>query len=153
MLHGTVLTFTRHLKPGSGWIEQVEIDMKPRCDDGTLPPDSALVQWHNYLTNATECANRPIAFQANTREMLQTAGFIDIREQVIRAPLNGWPTDPHQKQIGRWYNIGLSEGLGALSAAAFTRINRWNMQDHVEPLLKEVEKEMNKSSMHTYNNM
>jgi hypothetical protein len=131
----------------------VEIDLKPRCDDGTLAPDSPLVQWHDYLNDATQRANRPIAFQTNTKEMLQTAGFIDVREQIIRAPLNGWARDPHQREIGRWYNIGLSEGLQALSAAPFTRINRWHMHDHVQPLLKEVLKEMNRSKVHAYNNM
>ena len=85
--------------------------------------------------------------------MLQAQGFIDIREQIIRAPLNSWPTDPHQKQIGRWYNIGLTEGLEAMSLAPFTRVNRWNAREHVQPLIKEVKKEINKAKIHAYNNM
>jgi hypothetical protein len=145
--------YASHLKPGHGWIEQVEIDMQPRCDDNTLASDSPLVSWYNYLTDATNRANRPIAFQLNTKEMLQAQGFIDIREQTIRAPLNGWPTDPHQKQIGRWYNIGLSEGLEAMSLAPFTRVNRWSAAEHVQPLLMEVKKEIAKSKVHAYNNM
>jgi hypothetical protein len=28
----------RHLKPGSGFLEHIEIDIIPRCDDGPLPP-------------------------------------------------------------------------------------------------------------------
>lgn len=109
------------------------------------------MQWYNYLDDATNRASRPIAFQHNTKEMLQTAGFIDVREEVIRAPLNGWSTDPHQKAIGRWYNIGLSEGLEALSAAPFTRMFKWHMQDHVQPLIRAVASEMRK--VHAYNNM
>ena len=96
------LTCSRHLKPGAGWIEQVEIDLEPRCDDGTLQRDSFLVQWYNYLADATYRAERPIGYQHNTRQMLQAAGFIDIQETIVRAPLNGWPSDPHQKSIGRW---------------------------------------------------
>ena len=143
----------RHLKPGVGWIEQVEIDLEPRCDDGTLQRDSYLVQWYNYLADATARAERPIAYRHNTRQMLQAAGFIDIQETIVRAPLNGWPSDPHQKEIGRWYNLGLTDGLDALSLAPFTRVNRWNADEHVRPLLKEVKKEIAKSKVHAYNNM
>ncbi|KAF2668219.1 LaeA-like protein [Microthyrium microscopicum] len=142
-----------HLKPGSGYIEQVEIDLKPRCDDGTLLPDSPLHEWYNYLDDATNRANRPIAFNAATKEQLRAAGFIDIREQIIRAPLNGWPNDPHQRQIGRWYYIGLSEGLEALSAAPFTRIFRWDFTEHVLPLCGRVKKEMTNHKVHAYNNI
>jgi hypothetical protein len=85
--------------------------------------------------------------------MLQTAGFIDIQETIVRAPLNGWPSDPHQKTIGRWYNLGLTDGLDALSLAPFTRVNRWNADEHVRPLVKEVKKEIAKSKVHAYNNM
>jgi len=142
-----------HLKPGYGWIEQVEIDLQPRCDDGTLSANSPLIQWYNYLADATHRANRPIAYQHNTRQMLQAAGFIDIQETIIRAPYNTWPSDPHQKDIGRWYNIGISEGLEALSLAAFTRVNRWNATEHVRPLLREVKREICSRKIHAYNNI
>ena len=85
--------------------------------------------------------------------MLQAAGFIDIQETIVRAPLNGWPSDPHQKTIGRWYNLGLTDGLDALSLAPLTRVYNWNADEHVRPLIKEVKKEIAKSKVHAYNNM
>jgi hypothetical protein len=144
---------TRHLKPGSGWLEQVEIDLEPRCDDETLPPNAEFRQWYDYIAEATQRGGRPIAYQHNTKELLRAAGFIDIVEAVIRAPVNGWSTDPHQKQIGRWYNIGLAEGLEAISAAPLTRINRWSFEQHVKPLCGRVSKELANSKIHAYNNM
>jgi hypothetical protein len=148
-----VLIISRHLKPGVGWIEQVEIDLQPRCDDGTLPRDSYLIQWYNYLKEATNRFHKPIEYQHTTRQMLESAGFIDVQEQVIRAPLNSWPSDPHQKQIGRWYNLGLTDGLEALSLGPFTRVNRWSADEHVRPLVKEVKKEIALNKIHAYNNM
>jgi hypothetical protein len=142
-----------HLKPGYGWIEQVEIDLEPRCDDGTLEGESVLVSWYRYLADATLRANRPIAYQHNTRQMLQQQGFIDIQERIIRAPLNGWSSDPHQKQLGRWYNLGLTDGLDALSLGPFTRAYRWDANQHVRPLLKQVKQEISRSKVHAYNNM
>ncbi|KAF2182567.1 S-adenosyl-L-methionine-dependent methyltransferase [Zopfia rhizophila CBS 207.26] len=142
-----------HLRPGSGWIEHVEIDLEPRCDDHTLSPDSALVKWYNYLADATARVSRPIGYNHQTRQMLQAAGFIDIQEIVIRAPYSSWPNDPHQKEIGRWYNLGITEGLEALSIAAFTRVNRWDPHEHVKPLIDAVRAQICNKKIHAYNNM
>jgi hypothetical protein len=148
-----MLTYDSHLKPGTGWIEQIEIDMEPKCEDGTLQSDSVIKQWYDYLVDATSRNHRSVAYRHDTKDLLRNAGFIDIEEQIIRAPLNGWPNDPHQKQIGKWYHLGLSEGLEALSLAPFTRLFDWDAEQHVQPLLKEVAKEISKSKIHAYNNM
>ncbi|KAI9803611.1 MAG: Secondary metabolism regulator lae1 [Sarcosagium campestre] len=141
-----------HLKPGYGSMEQVELDMEPRCDDGTLSPDSPLVKWWRYLTEATARVNRPIAYNGWTRHMLQQAGFVDIKEIVIRAPLNPWPADRHSKDIGRWYNLGMTEGLEALSLAPLTRVCRWSLDD-VKSIVRDVKKEMCNKRIHAYNNV
>jgi len=85
--------------------------------------------------------------------MLQTAGFIDIQETIIRAPYNSWPADPHQKEIGRWYNLGITEGLEALSLGPLTRAYRWGALEHVKPLVQAAKREICTRKMHAYNNM
>ncbi|KAB2575618.1 Secondary metabolism regulator LAE1 [Lasiodiplodia theobromae] len=142
-----------HLKPGHGWIEQVEIDLEPRCDDGTLPPGSPLVQWYQYVSDATERAARPLAYNHNTRRLLEMAGFIDIQETIIRAPYNSWPADPHQKEIGRWYNLGICEGLEALSLAPLSRIYRWDAAQHIKPLVDQAIRQIRTKKIHAYNNI
>lgn len=148
-----MLIKARHLKPGTGWIEHVEIDMEPRCDDYTLPPDSMLTKWYQWLADATHRVSRPIAYEHRTRQLLQAAGFIDIQETVIRVPYNSWPNDPHQKDIGRWYNLGITEGLDALSFAPLTRVYQWDLNAHVRPLLEQVRREICNRKIHAYNNM
>jgi hypothetical protein len=111
------------------------------------------VQWYGYLADATQRASRPIAYQHNTRQLLEAAGFTDIQEQVIMAPYNSWPADPHHKEIGRWYNLGITEGLEALSLAPFTRVFRWDATQHVKPLVAEVRKQICNRKIHAYNNM
>jgi hypothetical protein len=146
------LTLSRHLKPGYGWMEHVEIDMTPRCDDNTLPPNSQLVAWSRYLLEATARASRPLAYNTETRTMLERQGFVEIQEQVIKVPLNPWPADPHLKDIGRWYNLGLTQGLEALSLGPFTRVNLWTKAD-VDRLIAEVKKEVCSKRFHAYCNM
>jgi hypothetical protein len=90
-------------------MEQVEIDFYPRCDDASLPPNSALVQWADYLVDATE----------------RRTG----RLPIIKVPLNPWPSDPYLSKMGRWYNLGLVRGVEALSLAPFVRMFHWEKED------------------------
>jgi len=133
-------------------MEQVEIDMVPRCDDGTLPANSHLVQWSRLLLDATARAYRPIAYNTETRSMLERSGFVEIQEQVIRVPLNPWPADPHLKDIGRWYNLGLTEGLEALTLGPLTRMSQWTPAD-VNRLIADAKREICSKKYHTYCNM
>ena len=141
-----------HLKPVYGSFEQVELDMVPRCDDGTLQPDSILLRWWGYLDEATARVNKPLAYNRWTGHMLQQAGFVDIHEHVMKIPLNSWPADLHLKDVGRWYNLGMTEGLEAFSLAPFTRVNHWHLDD-VRRLVRDVKKVMCDKKVHSYNNL
>ena len=130
----------------------MEIDLEPRCDDGTLAPDSIIRQWWQTVAEATQRVNKPLAYNHWTRHMLQQAGFVDIQEIVIRAPLNSWPADQYLKDIGRWYNLGMTEGLEAISLGPLTRVARWKYDD-VKRIVRDVKKEMCNKKIHAYNNM
>ena len=144
--------FNSHLKPGYGYMEQVEIDMFPRCDDNTFPENTSLKLWYNCLAEATNRALRPIAYNHETGALLEHTGFVDIREEIIRVPLNPWPTDPWQRDVGRWYNLGLTEGLEALTLGPFMRILGWT-KDEVDILIERVKREVCTRRMHVYCNM
>lgn len=109
-------------------------------------------QWYGYLKDATARAARPIEYQQNTRQMLETAGFTDIQEQIIRAPFNSWPRDPYQKEIGRWYCVGLSEGLEAMSLGPLTRVYGWKV-NAIKSMCEDVKAHMIQRKIHAYNNM
>lgn len=143
---------TRHLKPGFGWLEHVELDMIPRCDDGTLPTNSQILNWSRYVLDATDRAYRPLAYNTDTRPMLERQGFVEIQEQVIKVPLNYWPTDPHLKDIGRWYNLGLTQGLDAMTVGPLTRMSAWKRAD-VDRLVSEAKRELCSKKYHAYCNM
>lgn len=144
----------RHLRPGRGWLEHVELDMYPRCDDGTLPPNSGLMRWTHELFEATAMAYRPLAYNTETRSLLERQGFVDIKEEVIRVPLNSWPGpgEEHQREIGRWYNLGLTQGLEALSLAPLIRVKGWKRED-VNALVEEVRRDVCSRGLHVYHTM
>ena len=71
---------------------------------------------------AMDRARRPMRLDSNEiKQQMGHAGLVDIREEVIRIPINGWPADEHEREIGRWFNLGLTQGLDALTLAPFTR--------------------------------
>ncbi|EXK77097.1 hypothetical protein FOQG_18191 [Fusarium oxysporum f. sp. raphani 54005] len=140
----------RHLKPGWGCMEQVEIDWTPQCDDDSLPTDSALSEWASKLLDAMDQYGRPMRVNPEkTRRQLALAGFVDISETVIRACYNPWPEVATEKEAARWFNLGLSSGLTALSCAAMVRMLGMSKEE-VEGLCDRVNKEICMRSYHAY---
>ncbi len=85
--------------------------------------------------------------------MLEAAGFADIQEQIIRAPFNSWPADPRQKELGRWYCMGLMDWLEGLSLGPLTRVYGWPAVD-VRRMTDDVKQAIRKKkTCHGYNNM
>lgn len=85
---------------------------------------------------------------------MERQGFVEIQEQVIKIPLNPWHSDPHLKDIGRWYSLGLTQaqGLEALTLAPLSRMSNWKKPD-IEALVGRVKKEICSKKYHVYHNM
>lgn len=84
-LHGS--QSCRHLKPGTGYIEHIEIDWTPRWDSehGSPPELEVLGWWWSRMVQASD--ERPIAFREDPRDMLRAAGFEDPVHRPFRIPL------------------------------------------------------------------
>ena len=110
------------------------------------------MQWYEWLEDATGRANRSIRYQQDTKYLLENQGFTDVQTQVIKLPINTWPDDPFLKSVGRWYNVGLCEGLEATSLGPLTRVYRWPVED-VRRLVGEVKNAVCNRKYHVYNNL
>lgn len=147
----------QHLKPGTGWFESVEIDLNPRCDDGSLG-NGKLPSWYRYISQVYHALNRPIIYDENTGAELERAGFIDIHHEQYLLPLNGWPLDRKDHTAGMWYNIALSAGenktggfgIDAISLLPLTKIFSWPVE-HVRQLCEDALKEASDPNIKVYN--
>jgi len=142
-----------HLKPHYGWFEYVDFDITPYSDDGSLTTSHALYRWTQNIFDATAAAGKPLRYEHRTRELLREAGFVDIQEVVVKVPIN--PTnlqDPHHKELARWYNLGVAEGLEAMSLGPLCRVSKWP-HSTVMSYLNEVRADINSRHIHAYNNM
>lgn len=157
----------RHLIPGVGWFEHVEIDFQPRCDDGTLRPGRLTEWWDLYIKPVYEEGKRPIHYdEARTRTNLHAAGFVDLQHEEYRLPLWGW-TDNRDEQraraeqrAGLWWNIAQSSGnqttsgvgMEAMSLAPLCRYGggSWT-EEQVRRLCDEAQQQASDPSVHAYN--
>ncbi|KAK3896887.1 S-adenosyl-L-methionine-dependent methyltransferase [Staphylotrichum tortipilum] len=140
----------RRLQPESGYIEQVEIDYTPRCEDGSLPPDGHMARWAREVFQATDRIQRPLRLDSNlTKQQLAAAGFVDVKEEIIQLPVNGWPRDPHGRDLGRWFNLGLRLSLEPLMLAPLNRTCGRTSED-VRDLAQKARDEVYSNNVHAY---
>ena len=133
-----------------GWFEQVEIDFTPRCDDGTLPSDSAFIQWANELTSAMNDIKRPLMIDwSETKAMMTTTGFVDIRHETIQANYNSWGNGRNEDTAGRWLCAGMTEALQGLTLAPLTRERKWP-HERVNELVSLVQRQIRNQKYHCY---
>lgn len=141
----------RSLKPG-GWMESQEIMSTAYCDDGTMSPDWAFAEWVRTQDQAAMNVGKPMRIANKMKRWYEQAGFVDVREEVFKLPLNGWPKDPQFKMLGKFTEENYLEGVQAWSLQLFTRGLNWT-KDEIEVYLVHVRKSISDRSVHAYHKM
>ncbi|ORY54836.1 methyltransferase LaeA [Pseudomassariella vexata] len=129
------------LKPGSGVFEHVEIDFRPHNVDGSAPQNSRLAQWARELHAAFDRFGKPLLVTPDPEHLLKQAGFVDVEHLIKDVPFHPWPEDEHKKDIGRWFNLGMTQGIEALTMAPLTRMRGFT-REQVLTLAQDVRKEI-----------
>lgn len=140
-----------NLNPG-GWLEIADITFPVGCDDGSLPSDSPLRQWSDFMLQASYNLQRPLDSAKSYASQLSEAGFVNVVEQKFKWPQNPWPKDPRFKEIGLWALENIVGGLQGLSMALFTRGLGWSAEE-LEVFLAGVRRDMRDRKMHVYYDM
>lgn len=144
---------SRHLTPGLGHIEHVEIDWTPRWDDDGKPANSSFQQWAQLFLAGMDQFNRSARITPEeTRRMIAAAGFTDIRQEVIQAFVCPWSPDRRKQEIARWFNLALSQSLESLSMMPLIEKQGLKLEQ-VRKLCTRVQREICILRYHTYCNM
>jgi len=139
-----------HLRSYHGHIEQVEINFTPRCDDHTMPPNFALKRWANDVMDAMDGFDRPLRIDSEaTKRRLAEAGFVDIVEEILPFPINGWPEDPTRRELGRWFTLGFITGLEGFTMAPLFRGRDMSPAD-IRAFVQRVNVESRAIKIHAY---
>jgi len=138
----------RHLKPG-GYIEQVEVSIYVKSDDGTLRPDSPVVKFCQLFEEAGNITGQTFAIAERMKGKIERAGFVNVVERVIKTPLGGWPADPRLRELGQWALLGFLSGLEGYTLATLTRVLDWSVNE-VHVFLAQVRSAIRDRSLHSY---
>ena len=88
-----------------------ELDCRFASDDDTLREDSNLTYWSRRITEASKNYNRPVPLHTEYMQMFEKAGFVDVRQVILKSPTNPWPKDRHLKEVGKFQLLAHLEGL------------------------------------------
>lgn len=100
----------RHIKPG-GWVEIVEHSVEPISDDTTVGPDHFYTLWGKTVVACGDRVGKSFRIWKEAKGYMERAGFTEIVESPYKWPMNGWSADPRLKEIGRWNQLRLHDGV------------------------------------------
>ena len=118
--------------------------------DGTANGTN-LMRWGELLCEAARKLGRPMG--SDVSEMYETwmreAGFVDIQQRMFMWPSNTWPKDPFMKELGRWNQVNIMEGLEGFCLALYTRALGWSKPE-VDVFVAKVTRDLANRHIHAY---
>ncbi|KAF5004219.1 hypothetical protein FDECE_9276 [Fusarium decemcellulare] len=135
-----------HLKPG-GWIQDLEMEVRIESDHVDFGEDHIFNRWAELFYEGGEKMGRSFAVcQGHTmRDNLEAAGFVDIVEKKVKAPIHSWPKDPKLRQAGVLFQLALDESVEGFGLFMLTQVLGWRREE-VLVLVSQFRREMKKKS-------
>lgn len=115
-----------NLTPG-GHFEMQDGCMPFRAADGTLA-NTTLLDWCHKTLEGSARVGRSWADPKTYKSMMEDVGFVDVREERFKWPLNTWPKDEKLKKLGMWVREDMMEILSAVKKV-FTAGLGWDIVD------------------------
>ncbi|KAK4986249.1 hypothetical protein LTR50_005428 [Elasticomyces elasticus] len=134
------------LKPG-GYLEIADLTNPPACDDDTIPANSQVMKFFEFLTDGCLKVGRDLHMCRKWQPVIADAGFVGLTEKVYKLPVGGWPKDRRMKEAGVFEMETLREGLPAIGMGFFTRVLKWTPEE-VHVFFAGVRKELDDKGIH-----
>ena len=88
-----------HIKPG-GYMEIHDIDPAFYSDDNTIPQGSSAVRWSDHFNDGCARVGRAIPQIDQYKKLMEDAGFVGVKQVLLKRPSNIWPKNKKLKRIG-----------------------------------------------------
>ncbi|CAG8094896.1 unnamed protein product [Penicillium olsonii] len=138
----------QHLRPG-GWIELCEFEVMLKSDDDSILLAPTLCEFLDHLDQASARFNRPMNIARHHRRQLIEAGFEEVHDDTFKVPSSTWPTDPLNKEIGKYNLCSLLLAVESYSLALFTRVLGWS-NERTQVFLAGVRRELKNPNVRSY---
>ena len=139
----------RNLEPG-GWLELQDYGLPVKSFDGSADGTDIML-WGELLCEAARKLGRPMGSECadNYLTWMKDAGFVDIDQKMFMWPSNGWPKDPFMKELGRWNQQNILNGLEGFCLALLTRALGWRKEE-VDVFVAKVSRDFRDKKIHAY---
>ncbi|KAI5361823.1 Putative S-adenosyl-L-methionine-dependent methyltransferase [Septoria linicola] len=138
-----------NLEPG-GWLELQDYGLPVKSADGThLGTD--MLRWGELLLEAGRKIGRPLGSDVSEHfeRWMEDAGFVDVQHKMFMWPSSSWPKDPFMKELGRWNQVNIIDGLEAFCLALLTRGLGWRKEE-VDVFVARVSNDFRNRKIHAY---
>ncbi|KAJ5685877.1 hypothetical protein N7536_008496 [Penicillium majusculum] len=137
-----------HVKPG-GYFEIQESAVWGWSDDGTLKPDSPLLQYLHALNTAGKAMGRELNIYHKLEQWMIDAGFEDVQQFTYLLPYSPWPRDPHLKECGKYQAVMAQQAVESYGLRLCTQVLGWGAEP-ARIFQAMVKKHLRDKHMHAY---
>lgn len=117
----------RHTVPG-GWVEIVEHSVEPISDDDTVGANHFFTYWGQTVVECGDKVGKTFRIWKEAKTRMQAAGFVDIVQVTYKWPVNGWPKEPKMRELGRWNQLRLHDGVESFMLRLLTTAGGWSFE-------------------------
>ncbi|KAL5611747.1 hypothetical protein BROUX41_000678 [Berkeleyomyces rouxiae] len=136
-LYAKIIT---HLRPGTGYFEQVDFDFTFHSEDNSITPDTGFHLWNTSYKAAMNKLGFSVDVNGEAIQMrLRSAGFVDVTMEVIKVPVNPWQSG--SEDLGRFMNLAFTHSLQGMCLRPLTRAGGMT-PDQVNELVQKLGTEM-----------
>ncbi|TVY38306.1 putative methyltransferase [Lachnellula occidentalis] len=135
------------LSPG-GYFEMQDLCSPIRSFDDSLN-GSAMFRCSNMIIQACQKRGIDLTVPKRYKEMMQSVGFVDVKEVIIEWPVGTWAKSEYHKRIGAWFKKDMEIGAEGIIMGLFTRLLGMT-KEQVAVIVEDVKREMNDKSIHAY---
>jgi hypothetical protein len=110
-----------------------------------------LMRWGELLCEAARKLGRPMGSDVSEQyaKWMQDAGFVDVQQRMFMWPSSPWPKDPLMKELGRWNQVNILDGLEGFCLALLIRGLGWK-QEEVDIFVAKVSSDLRNRKIHAY---
>ncbi|KAJ5852200.1 uncharacterized protein N7529_011585 [Penicillium soppii] len=138
----------QNLKP-NGWFEMATFEPNTYSDDETHLKAANFLEAINKIHESSKLFGKAMTSSPTWKGRMEKAGFANVREDIYKLPQSPWPKDPKLKELGRYNQLNVLEGIPAYTYALFTRMLGWSRAE-IEVLTAGLRKELRNTTLHLY---
>ncbi|KAJ5789949.1 uncharacterized protein N7518_006960 [Penicillium psychrosexuale] len=109
----------------------------------------ALREWEALIHEAAAKFDKRINVAAEQKELMHSAGLVQVDEQIFKVPFGKWSDDPILKRIGSFYVYQMQCALEGYTLRLFTKTLGWSKED-TDALINRVQEELQQKDLRLY---